>query len=77
MGTDEELATARQGVLLKCAHRWPASGGAVFTEPSEAIRLATARLVDEGIIRIHEYEVFGLRKLGVRLTELGLQRLKT
>lgn len=76
MVTEEEVAQARQQVLLRCGHRGPGSAGAVFREPPEAIRVATARLVDEGLVKALDYEVGGVRKLGVRLTDLGLQRLK-
>ena len=76
MVTDEDVAQARQHVLLQCGRRGPGAAGAVFREPPNAIRVATARLVDEGLVKALDYEVGGVRKLGVRLTDLGLQRLK-
>ena len=76
MATEEEVAQARQHVLLQCGRRGPGSAGAVFREPPEAIRVATAKLVDEGLVKALDYEVGGVRKLGIRLTDLGLQRLK-
>ena len=76
MVTEEDLAEARQRVLLECNPRRASSAGTVFSEPTESMRLATAQLVSEGLLVSLEYEVGGVRRLGVRLTELGLLRLK-
>ena len=76
MVTEEEVARARQQVLLDCRPRRVGSAGTVFRAPPEDIRLAIAQLVSEGLLVALEYDVGGVRKIAVRLTHLGLQRLK-
>ena len=71
MVTEEEVAAARQQVLLKCARLAANDPAAIYTNPTESVSSAVRKLVAEGFVEVHEYQQRGAVVVAVRLTDLG------